>query len=500
MKKIVITMMSVIAVLTASAQRLRVGELGSGNREALATDRDARMTEKKGFDDLYHFIENLDVFEYGQEEARAYYIPGHHILLNGQWKFFYGDTPQEIPTNFFEEKFSDSKWATIDVPSNWEMRGYGDPLFRNVAAPFQADPPMTPRDYNPTGAYRTTFTIPSDWNGEEVFLRFEKVASASFLWVNGQEVGYNEGAQEPAEYNITRYLKKGRNTLAMKVIKYSDGFYLEGQDYWRLAGIFDDVYLYATPKTRLFDWYVTTDLDKDYRDADLNIEVTVRSYDEQPVRTPLKVQAVLTSADGKEVARLESQAATFPTATAAVPGASASGATAGTATLKLNMSQHITNPLKWTAETPNLYELKMYLVDAATGKRLSESTPEDARQDVGFKETEMRDNVFYLNGKPLKVNAQCSHMQDPDNGHAVTDELIKKDMTILVAEHDISLMARYCDLCVIMKKGELVAIGEPKKVITPELIKDVYDVEASVGIDNEGDLYVLPKRVKIEQE
>ena len=150
-----ITMMLVIAVVTASAQ----------------------AEKTRGFDDLYHYIENLDVFEYGQEEARAYYIPGHHILLNGQWKFFYGDTPQEIPANFYEEKFSDAKWATIDVPSNWEMRGYGDPLFRNVAAPFQADPPKTPRDYNPTGAYRTTFTIPSDWNGEEVFLRFEKVAS-----------------------------------------------------------------------------------------------------------------------------------------------------------------------------------------------------------------------------------------------------------------------------------------------------------------------------------
>ena len=209
------------------------------------------QTEKtRGFDDLYHFIENLDVFEYGQEEARAYYIPGHHVLLNGRWKFCYADTPQEIPGNFFEENYSDAKWCTIDVPSNWEMRGYGDPLFRNVSAPFKADPPKTPRDYNPTGAYRTTFTIPSDWNGEEIFLRFEKVASASFLWINGQEVGYNEGAQEPAEYNITRFLKKGRNTLAMKVIKYSDGFYLEGQDYWRLAGIFDDVWLYATPTMR----------------------------------------------------------------------------------------------------------------------------------------------------------------------------------------------------------------------------------------------------------
>lgn len=365
---------------------------------------------------LYNYIENLDVFEYGQEESHAYYIPEHHKLLNGSWKFFYADTPEEIPSEFYAERYSDSKWDTIDVPSNWEMRGYGDPLFRNVSAPFIANPPQTPRDYNPTGAYRTTFTVPSDWKGEEVFLRFEKVASASFLWVNGQEVGYNEGAQETAEYNITPYLKKGRNTLAMMVVKYSDGYYLEGQDYWRLAGIFDDVYLYATPKTRLFDWYVTTDLDKEYKDADLRIEATVRSYDDVPVQTPLKVLAVLSDAEGKTVAELESQEATF------APGSKS---------LTLTMTKHIADPLKWTAETPDLYSLKMYLIDASTGKRICGSTAEDARQDVGFKETEIINNVFHLNGKPLKVNAQNSHMQDPDNGHAVTDDLIRKDMEIL---------------------------------------------------------------------
>ena len=365
---------------------------------------------------IYNYIENLDVYEYGQEESRAYYIPEHHTLLNGDWKFFYADTPEEIPSDFHAERYADSKWDVIDVPSNWEMRGYGDPLFRNVSSPFIATPPQTPRDYNPTGAYRTTFTIPSEWDGEEVFLRFEKVASASFLWINGQEVGYNEGAQEPAEYNITKYLKKGRNTLAMMVVKYSDGYYLEGQDYWRLAGIFDDVYLYATPKTRLFDWYVTTDLDKEYKDADLNIEATVISYDDVPVQTPLKVKAVLSDQNGKTVAELESQTASFA---------------AGSRSLTFTMKRHNADPLKWTAETPDLYSLDMYLIDASTGKRISGSTRVDARQDVGFKETEIIDNVFHLNGKPLKVNAQNSHMQDPDNGHAVTDELIRKDMEIL---------------------------------------------------------------------
>ena len=377
----------------------------------------AFAAEKRDFmAHIYDYIENLDVYELGQEQTRAYYIPQHHKVLNGQWKFYYADTPEGIPADFYELRFNDSKWGTIDVPSNWEMRGYGDPLFRNVSAPFIANPPFVPRDYNPTGAYRTTFTIPEDWEGEEVFLRFEKVASASFLWVNGREVGYNEGAQEPAEYDITPYIKKGRNTLAMLVIKYSDGFYLEGQDYWRLAGIFDDVYVYSAPKTRLVDWHVITDLDSQYKDAELSIEATIRSYDPTPLKTPLKVKAVLSDKNGKTVAELQSPGASFAN---------------GSNSLVLNMKKTISNPLKWTAETPDLYELKMYLVDAATGRRITSYAEPAESQDVVLKEVEIINNVFCLNGKPLKVNAQNSHMQDPVNGHTVTDELIRKDFTIL---------------------------------------------------------------------
>lgn len=383
----------------------------SGLSLALMTSAPSALaaSEQDFMGHIYDYIENLDVFELNQEEGRAYFIPEQSRLLNGQWKFYYANTPEGIPANFYEEKFSDGKWSMIEVPSNWEMQGYGDPLFRNVHAPFQANPPYVPREYNPTGAYRTTFTIPSDWNGEEIFLRFEKVASASFLWVNGQEVGYNEGAQEPAEYDITPYLKKGRNTLAMMVIKYSDGYYLEGQDYWRLAGIFDDVYLYAAPKTRLFDWYVTTDLDAQYRDADLSIVATARRYNDATAQ--LKVRATLSDASDKEIARFESSSSTFQ---------------GGVKTLDLSLNKTISNPLKWTAETPNLYNLRLELIDDATGKVIDQT-----RQDVGFKETEMKDNVFCLNGKPVKVNAECSHMQDPDHGHRVDDELVQKDMTIL---------------------------------------------------------------------
>lgn len=364
---------------------------------------------------IYDYIENLEVFELNQEESHAYYIPQHHKLLNGKWQFLYANTPEDIPYGFYEPNAKVTKWSTINVPSNWEMEGWSDPLFRNVPLPFKANPPFVPHEYNPTGAYRTTFTIPADWQGEEVFLRFEKVASASFLWVNGQEVGYNEGAQEPSEYDITPYLKKGTNTLAMMVMKYSDGYYMEDQDYWRLAGIFDDVWLYSTPKTRLFDWYVTTDLDDQYRDADLRIEATALKYQAQSASASsqaekLQLKSTLLDASGRTVATLQSPL---------------TGDWNADQKLSLTLSQTISNPLKWTAETPNLYTLQMQLLDEQ-GR-----TIDYAEQTIGFKETEMRDNVFYLNGQKVKVNATNSHMQDPVTGHVVGEELIRKDMTIL---------------------------------------------------------------------
>jgi len=260
-------------------------------------------------DDIYYYIENTSVFELNQEEGRTYFMPQKTISLNGNWKFFYSDTPEGIPTNFYEARFNDRRWDFIEVPSNWEMEGYGDRIFRNVATPFpvarrNAGPnqrndvfavtvPNVPREYNPTGAYRKTFTIPASWRDNQVFLRMEKTASASFVWVNGQEVGYNEGAQEPAEYNITRYLKSGTNTVAVLVTKYSDGYYLEGQDYWRLAGIFDDVNIYAAPNVRLFDWQVITDLDENYRDALLSVKFDVKKYENSPAGS-YKVKAFYT--------------------------------------------------------------------------------------------------------------------------------------------------------------------------------------------------------------
>ena len=358
--------------------------------------------------DLSYYIENTAVYEKGQEEGRAFHIPSQHISLNGKWKFFWCDTPDGIPGNFFAANYPDKKWDQIQVPSNWEMQGYGDKLFRNVSTPFHADPPRVPKDYNPTGLYRRTFKIPADWKKEnQIFLRFEKVASASFVWINGQKVGYNEGAQEPAEYNITPYLKPGENTLAVCVLKYSDGYYLEGQDYWRLAGIFDDVWLYAAPSVRIFDWQIITDFDNTYTDSELSVRVKVKDYTD--IRGEgYQLKARLTDKNGHTAAEFSSSSFRMEAADKIIP-----------------LHTSVKNPQKWTSETPDLYTLQLELLTAG-------GDVQDRIETVtGFKKTEIRDGVFLLNGVPLKINAQNSHMQHPEWGHVVDEATIRKDFELL---------------------------------------------------------------------
>ncbi|MDR0893721.1 MAG: DUF4981 domain-containing protein [Prevotellaceae bacterium] len=359
-------------------------------------------------DHLYDFVENTAVFELNQEEGRSYYIPKKNLSLNGDWKFFWSDVPEGIPQKFYETGFNDRKWDLIQVPSNWEMKGYGDKMFRNVRTPFKATPPAVPREYNPTGAYRRTFTIPASWKGDQIFLRMEKTASASFVWINGQEVGYNEGAQEPAEYNITKYVKPGKNTIAVHVMKYSDGYYLEGQDYWRLAGIFDDVWVYASPNVRLFDWYAVTDFDDTFTDARLDLNVDVKQYTDAPSGA-YTVKALLADADGKTVAEWGSHAFTFDH-----PGKKV-----------LTLTQTVSAPKPWTSETPYLYSLRLQVLKE-TG-----AVQDEIQTRIGFKETQIIGETFYLNGVPLKVHAQNTHMQHPEGGHVMTEETIRKDFEIL---------------------------------------------------------------------
>jgi beta-galactosidase len=378
--------------------------------------------EKEFLSDIYSYLENTSVFELNQEEGHVPLVPylsvnealinnrnkvSSFVSLNGIWKFHYSDTPEGVHPDFYKENINDRKWDTINVPSNWEMKGFGDPLFRNVRTPFPPNPPYVPKEYNPTGSYRRTFNIPASWKNKEVFLRMEKTASASFVWINGKEVGYNEGGQEPAEYNITEYIKKGKNTIAVIVFKYSDGYYLEDQDYWRLAGIFDDVWLFAAPKTHIFDWFATTDLDEDYRNARLDITVDVKNYSDEP-QDNYKIRTTLFDADKEVVKVLTSDHFDV------MPS---SGQT-------VKFSEGITDPAKWSAEHPNLYTLTFELLDPS-GK-----TTEVISGRIGFKETEIRDQMFFLNGVPVKLNGINSHMQHPVLGHTMDEQTIRKDLSL----------------------------------------------------------------------
>ena len=378
--------------------------------------------ESKYLDHVYDYIENTSVFELNQEPGHVPLVPyataqealsmrmeksGSYLSLNGSWKFFYSGTPEGTPAEFYNPDFNDKEWSSITVPGNWEMQGYGDPLFRNVTTPFKPTPPRVPHEYNPTGSYRKTFELPSNWKGKQVFLRLEKAASASFIWINGKEAGYNEGGQEPAEYNITRYLKPGKNTLAVNVYKYSDGYYLENQDYWRLAGIFGDVWLFATPEVHISDWYATTDFDENFNNALLALSIDVKNY-AGPATVNYKVKATLFR-ENRAVDTLISGPFEI---------ASGSGQV-------IHLSEEIIKPDQWSAEFPNLYTLVFELTDESGKFR------EYISGRIGFKETSIRNQVFYLNGKPVKLNGINSHMQHPDLGHTMNEETIRKDFNLL---------------------------------------------------------------------
>jgi len=382
------------------------------------------FSQQRGFlSSIYEYLENPAVFELNQTEGHSLIIPytsavdalagnrqksSGFLSLNGTWKFWYSDVPENFPAGFYEAGFNDKGWKTISVPSNWEMQGYGDPLFRNVTTPFRPNPPKVPREYNPTGIYRRVFSIPPSWKDKEIFLRMEKTASASFVWINGKEVGYNEGAQEPAEYNITKFVRPGSNTICVMVFKYSDGYYLEDQDYWRLAGIFDNVSVIARQKIHLFDWYAVTDLDGSYRDATLEIEAVIHNYSGSTV-DGLTLRAVLYNSNLKEVARFVKENITV----------------AAQGSIKTILTGEVKQPRLWSAEDPYLYHLSFEIIDR-NGRVIEASAVR-----IGFKETEIRNQVFYLNGKPVKLNGINSHMQHPDNGHTMDEETIRKDFTIL---------------------------------------------------------------------
>ncbi len=319
------------------------------------------------------------------------------VDLGGTWKFLYSRNPESCPEGFEKPGYSTRRWADIVVPGSWELQGFDAPIYTDVAYPFApVNPPFVPQDYNPVGAYVREFEVPADWNGMDIFLDFEGVESAFYCWVNGQAAGYAEDSRLPSRFNVTPYLKKGKNRLAVKVFRFSDGSYLEDQDYWKYSGIERDVYLYARPRSRVEDFKLTAPLVNGYRDGRFDLEVTVN----EPVEGQTVEIKVL---DGEQVLLSETKAAEA----------------------LLNVSHIFPAVTPWSAETPWLYTLVVTFRDGGGNET------ESFAHRFGFRSVEMRGGQMLVNNVPILIKGVNRHEHDPLTGRTITVESMVEDIRLM---------------------------------------------------------------------
>lgn len=390
--------------------------------------------------------ENPELLHRNRENARAALFPfadetealggqrhssDYFRSLNGRWRFCYCAAPFEVSESFFAGSFNDQQWDEIPVPGNWQMSGYGRPNYSNINYPFPVDPPSVPTE-NPVGLYRRYCDIPESWRGRQIFLNFEGVDSAFYVWVNSHPVGFSKGSHLPSEFDITSYVQPGSNYLAVQVFQWSDGSYLEDQDMWRLSGIFRDVYLLAVPMAHIRDARVQTRFDEGYLNAILSLAVNIRSYNQKQVMG-CTINIKLMDPSGQPV--MEDRIV--------VNISLESGSEK-----EFNWQAEIKSPLKWNAEEPNLYTLLLSLTDSG-GKVL-----EVQKIRVGFRQVEARDQRLLINGNPVKLRGVNRHEFHPDFGHMMPYETMVQDI-LLMKRHNINAVRtshypddpRWYDLC-----------------------------------------------------
>ena len=333
--------------------------------------------------------------------------------LNGAWKFNWVARPEKRPVDFYKSDYDVSAWKEIPVPSNWEVHGYGTPFYRNLGYTIKKDFPhvmsepekwyTSYEERNPVGSYRREFEVPAAWMGRRNFITFDGVDCAFFLWVNGEKVGFSVNSRNAAEFDLTKYLKSGKNMIAVEVYQYSSGTWLEDQDMFRLHGIFRNVTLWSAPQLHIRDFFVKTDLDKDYKDATLDVTAKIKNYNDKTAKAQI-LTATVYDKDGNEIAK---------------------GSVTGTS-LKtnqeeaLNIKIQVTNPVKWTAETPNLYTIV-----------LTNSEGEFLSSKIGFRKIEIKGRIFTVNGVPIKLKGVNRHEHWSDVGHAVTEEQMIRDLEVI---------------------------------------------------------------------
>lgn len=372
--------------------------------------------------------ENPDINGINKEKPHAYSFlfegkANNSLIqsLNGIWKFKWSPDPESRPIDFYKENYSTENWDDILVPGNWELQGFGTPIYTNIAYPFKRDPPKVtsepPKHFtsflqrDPVGSYYTTFSIPDSWSNKQVFLNFGGVLSAMYVWVNGQRVGYSENSMSPAEFDITKYIRKAENKLAVEVYRWCDGSYLEDQDIWRLSGIFRDVDLIARPKTFISDFFVQAEPNKTLENAEVSINLTLDNRSGKNI-SGLHIEA--------EVSGFSKQGDIVDiTFSKQVPSVLKSKQSS------VDLKSFINHPKLWSAETPDLYHLIIKL------KNNKNEIVDKAECYFGVRKIEVRGDVFYINGKAVKLKGVNRHEQHPRTGKHITRATMIRDMDLM---------------------------------------------------------------------
>ncbi len=375
---------------------------------------------------------NPEIYQINRMEAHATLMPYHtveealrgvrhesknYLSLNGTWKFHFAENPDKRIRHFYEKDYDCSGWDEIVVPSHWQLQGYDYPQYTNIRYPWEGKedikPPFAPTKYNPVGSYVRTFSIPDQWKGQPVFISFQGVESAFYVWVNGDFVGYSEDSFTPAEFDLTPYLVEGENKLAVEVYRWSDASWLEDQDFWRLSGIFRDVYLYTTPDAHIYDFSVVTDLDERYENANLIVKAKVTNYYQKSLGN-LTVEAMLYDRNHQPVL------AEPMTMNVNLDDS---------ASCEVSASAYVENPLKWSAEYPHLYTLVLALKDAGGAIWETESCK------VGFRKFEIKDGVMKINGQRIVFKGVNRHEFHCEKGRAVSYEDMVRDVKLMKAHN-----------------------------------------------------------------
>ena len=367
------------------------------------------------------FIENPTLVQENQEPPHVPLMPfdtkeaalshrwgesPYYQDLNGRWKFHFAENPFQAPQDFYTANYNTTDWADIQVPGTWQMQGWDHNVYRNIPMPFGPyDPPRVPDFINPTGSYVRTFTVPEKWADQRVSLHFDGVKSAYWVWVNGTYIGFDKGSMTASEFDITDALQAGENKLAVQVVRWSDGSYLEDQDMWRFSGIYRRVYLVAQPEIYIRDFFVTTDLDETYQDATLNVDVVLNNKSDAAPQN-WQVRATVYDDYKTEISSFSAKIKEI-------------------SDTKVTLNQQIPNPLKWSAEKPNMYSLILELLDN------NGTVQEIVEERFGFREIEIKDAQLLINGVHVKIKGTNRHEHDPFTGRTMTVDRIMEDFKLM---------------------------------------------------------------------